>query len=415
MKRPVVALIGSLALAATALIALGCSPSPAAAPALASAQPAAETPGSPSEVYLALLEEYQPARRAAEQAILEALASKTVEEQVKAYEGFFRLETTYVSRYFEIARKYPRDPVALDTLTWLMTSGLNTPESEKAAEILIRDHIQGDKLISVYPQLSSPFCLWSTGAERVLRAAVDRALSRGTRGQACLDLARHLNLRACAIRELAWPDCSLPARLTAKAWRRMPAQPSGADDADSLAKEAEQLFARVVEQYADLPGDRGTMGKVAQDELFKLRDLGIGSAGPEIEGKDVDGTAFRLSDYRGKVVVLTFSGNWCGPCRALYPHERMLVERLKGRPFALVSVNTDSDKETLRKSTSSGEISWRCWWEGGASWPNCARWRVSQFPTIYVLDGKGKIRAKDVKGQALDDAVNRLLMEMEAP
>ena len=44
---------------------------------------------------------------------------------------------------------------------------------------------------------------------------------------------------------------------------------------------------------------------------------------PEIEGKDADGDAFKLSDYRGKVVVMTFSGNWCGPCRAMYPDERV--------------------------------------------------------------------------------------------
>ena len=84
-----------------------------------------------------------------------------------------------------------------------------------------------------------------------------------------------------------------------------------------------------------------TYGALAEQALFELRELAVGRPAPDIEGEDADGHRFKLSDYRGKVVVLTFSGNWCGPCRAMYPQERELVARLKDRPFALLSVNTD--------------------------------------------------------------------------
>ena len=63
---------------------------------------------------------------------------------------------------------------------------------------------------------------------------------------------------------------------------------------------------------------------------------------------------------------------------------------------------------------SSGEIPpWRCSWAGGESRPICARWRVTQFPSVYVLDHTGRIRAKDVNGQAFDEVVERLLEEMD--
>ncbi len=120
----------------------------------------------------------------------------------------------------------------------------------------------------------------------------------------------------------------------------------------------------------------------------------MGRIAPEIQGKDVEGGAFKLSDYRGKVVVLTFSGNWCGPCVGMYPDERELVKRLKDKPFALLSVNTDSDRETLRKSIKDGEITWRCWWDGSMEGPICKEWNVSSFPSVYVLDGTGTIRFK---------------------
>ena len=49
---------------------------------------------------------------------------------------------------------------------------------------------------------------------------------------------------------------------------------------------------------------------------------------PEITGDDLNGRPMKLSDFRGKVVVLDFWGDWCGPCRAMYPHERSLVDAL---------------------------------------------------------------------------------------
>ena len=118
-----------------------------------------------------------------------------------------------------------------------------------------------------------------------------------------------------------------------------------------------------------------------------------------------------MSDYRGKVVVLTFSGNWCGPCVAMYPQERALVAKLKDKPFALVSVNTDATVETLKKSIAAGEITWRCWYDGGLTGPITTRWGVLRFPSIFVLDKAGVIRFKDVRGQELDKAVATLLDE----
>jgi peroxiredoxin len=127
----------------------------------------------------------------------------------------------------------------------------------------------------------------------------------------------------------------------------------------------------------------------------------------------VDGKPLKLSDHRGKVVVLTFSMNGVNSCRAMYPHQRALLERMKGRPFAILSVDSDAQKENLKTAIASGEITWRCWWEGGVERPNRDRWHVGFIPSVYVIDANGIIRAKDVKGRALDEAVDALMGNTE--
>ena len=185
--------------------------------------------------------------------------------------------------------------------------------------------------------------------------------------------------------------------------------------ADDLAREAQSLYERAIASYGDLSTLRKhTLGKLAKGELFDLRHLSVGKEAPEIVGQDVNGAVFKLGDYRGKVVVLTFAGNWCGPCLRMYPRERALVERLKAKPFALVSVVNDEDKATLRKAIESGEITWRCFWDGGRDGPICLQWGVNQWPTVFVLDAKGIIRFRDVRDEALDAAVETLLCEFEA-
>jgi hypothetical protein len=98
----------------------------------------------------------------------------------------------------------------------------------------------------------------------------------------------------------------------------------------------------------------------------------------------------------------------------MYPHERSLVKRLKDKPFALLGINSDADKEKLKKRMEEEEITWPSWWDQNTSGPIATKWNVSGWPTIYVLDHRGVIRFKDVRDEAMDKAVDALLAEMEA-
>ncbi|MHC4449715.1 MAG: hypothetical protein ACYS0E_06185 [Planctomycetota bacterium] len=75
---------------------------------------------------------------------------------------------------------------------------------------------------------------------------------------------------------------------------------------------AEKLFLACQKDYADVPlwGGRTTVGKRAEGSLFEARNLVVGKEAPDIEGEDIEGVAFKLSDYRGKVIFLDFWGDW---------------------------------------------------------------------------------------------------------
>jgi hypothetical protein len=97
----------------------------------------------------------------------------------------------------------------------------------------------------------------------------------------------------------------------------------------------------------------------------------------------------------------------------MYPHERSLVKRLEGKPFALLGINSDS-KPRLKEVLAKEKMTWRSWWDGGnTSGPIATQWNVFGWPTIYVLDHKGVIRFKGPREEALDQAVDQLLKELE--
>ena len=97
----------------------------------------------------------------------------------------------------------------------------------------------------------------------------------------------------------------------------------------------------------------------------------------------------------------------------MYPHERSLVKRLADKPFALIGVNSDRDKEKLKVRMEEESITWRSFWNGGGTrGPISTRWNVSGWPTIYVLDHEGVIRYRGVRGEAMDAAVDALLAAM---
>ena len=177
-----------------------------------------------------------------------------------------------------------------------------------------------------------------------------------------------------------------------------------------LTQRARGLFERFMAEYAQVAPD---LEERAGRMLSELRRLTVGKVAPEIEGKDLKGRKMKLSDYRGQVVLLTFWGTWCGPCMERLPHKQELSENFAQRPFAVVGVNSDDDRQEALRAVKEHGITWRSFWNQGTRGPISTAWNIEAWPSNYLIDRQGVIRYKDLSGKELEEAVKALLREDE--
>ena len=335
--------------------------------------------------------------------------SKTVEEAGK----FHRPDcTAYAEKFLAIANKNPDDPAAVDALVRVLLVDWYGPHWKEAVEQIRTRHVKspriGQALLSIAIDTTPP------EVEPLLRDILRENPSAEVRANAALALAQHLKrLVGEAENMREHPDRFEHAvgRFGVDSMTRMRDR-----DTKAMRQETEALLELVIREYPQVPHasldprDFPTLADMARGELRSLRDLIVGKPAPEIEGKDVDGKPMKLSDNRGKVVVLSFWATWCGPCMQMVPHERELVHRLEGKPFVLLGVNGDEGQERLRFQTKEHQINWRSWYDGGPNGPISQSWYVRGWPTVFVIDRDGIIRYKGHRDEAqLDAAVNRLL------
>ena len=150
------------------------------------------------------------------------------------------------------------------------------------------------------------------------------------------------------------------------------------------------------EQFLGSHRDRtATPHTLAEAEAELLRSLRHGSVGamlPEVTGKRLDGVEERLSDYRGRIVLLDFWATWCGPCVADLPKLRKLVAMLPADRFALVSISGDEELGTVTRFVEDKPMPGTKWHAGRGS--DLERLlRIEGYPSYVLVSEGGKILA----------------------
>ena len=99
----------------------------------------------------------------------------------------------------------------------------------------------------------------------------------------------------------------------------------------------------------------------------------------------------------------------------MYPHERSLVKKFEGRPFAIIGVNSDDDRDVLKGRMKDEQITWRSFWDGGSTdGPIASRWNVRGWPTVYLIDHDGKIIGRHGRGPQDDPIIEKAVQAAEA-
>jgi hypothetical protein len=259
------------------------------------------TPATPAAQYQTLLKEFQAAGYF-------QTTNDTVRQAIVA-----RVDKATV-RLLELVEKNPKEPFALEALThvitqeyWLNTHtphpgwGKDSPQA-RAITLLLRDHLDSDKLGEICKRVNFGF---RQECESFLRTVLEKNPHREVQGQACLRLAQFLASRVEKL-DLMKVQPELARRYEVLFGKDYMASLQRQDRA-KVMDEAEALYQRASEKYGDvkLPYDE-TVGQVAQTDLFEIQNLAAGKTAGDIEGDDQDGRPFKLSDYRGKVVLLYF-------------------------------------------------------------------------------------------------------------
>lgn len=291
----------------------------------------------------------------------------------------------------ELAEDAKKDEAGLDAavfaLKLLGKYNLTGENMDKASAIVLEHHIDSPKIGGAMAQMveSGPAGL------QFIETVSERSMNKEVQALAFFYRALALDAKASGL--------------------------EGRSTDEYLAKlrtEAVETMEKAVKMAPDAKVGDSTLTKAAEKEMVSLK-MGVGNPAPDVEGVDLEGKKVKLSSYQGKVLLFDIWATWCGPCRAMIPHERELVKKMENKPFALLSVSSDNEKSDLTEFLSKEPMPWNHWFDG-ARGPVAKTFKVHAYPTLYLIDAKGIIRKKFVGSpgnEVLDKAVEELVEETQ--
>jgi len=305
-------------------------------------------PPSVKEQYDALVKEFSAAQRK----VIADLRAAKGEEREKLIEKYMGLGKEYAGKFYQLAEDNPKDPTATDALFWVMQHGAGSSDDKKTESpaykkaegkvtALVLDlplkeltrrlngvsRTKSNVLLEAVAKRaekddSEDLLAWvatsgifsPTGEKAAVRLAekypdhpavnqVVLMLGRGGQPGA-VETLKQIIEKTTKPRVKADAGFAVGQALAARA-DELGDKPA---EAEKVAAEAEKYLTAAVDQFGK--EDLTDKKEAAERELKAFRTLRVGKEAPEISGKDLDGKEFKLSDYRGKVVLLDFWGNW---------------------------------------------------------------------------------------------------------
>jgi len=144
-----------------------------------------------------------------------------------------------------------------------------------------------------------------------------------------------------------------------------------------------------------------------QSEARKIqKSLAVGTQFPDFQVKDLEGKPLSVSQFKGKVVLIDFWATWCGPCIQELPTVLKAYEKYHDKGFEIIGISLDKEQDKLTSFIKEKKMTWPQHFDGkGWQTELAGKYGINSIPATYLLDGEGKIIAKDLRGDALETAL----------
>ncbi len=321
----------------------------------------AQTPASPLTTEIrSIIDEYENSVRANTQKLMAA----TTEEEKNKFRASIPSAGPYATKMMKLVQANLEQPDVVKGLNWLVIGAASFPEGQEALKMLGSTFADRAGIAEAVKQLE----YHGLPAEPVLKAVIEKNKNREERAAAfyALGAIHFKNFDASADRA----------------------------SASASKLKALECFQQLYADYADVTVQGFKLSDIAAKMLFEMTNLQVGCEAPEIEGKDADGVNFKLSDYRGKYVIVIFWGGWCHACHGTLPLMNQAAAQLKDKNAVVIGVNTDVETES-KKALSDYQVSFRNVLDNTSSGPNTSLYNLRNFPTLYLIDPKGVIAIKN--------------------
>lgn len=139
--------------------------------------------------------------------------------------------------------------------------------------------------------------------------------------------------------------------------------------------------------------------------------ISVGDSAPEIAQNNPKGKIMKLSDLKGKVVLIDFWASWCGPCRAENPTVVAAYNKYKSKGFTVFSVSLDQDANRWTAAIQQDGLVWENHVSDLKGWQNSAaqQYKVTSIPRTFLLDKDGKVVASNLRGPDLEVKIKEIL------
>jgi len=175
---------------------------------------------------------------------------------------------------------------------------------------------------------------------------------------------------------------------------------------------AEKDYKLILAQYRDVNPRLTQLVQSNMDGLESERRLAVGSEPVAFSVKSTTGQTLAPAAYKGKVLLIDFWATWCGPCVKEMPNVKSVYDKYHSKGFEIVGISLDQSREKMDAYIKQQGLEWPQYFDG-KFWNNdvAVMYGVKSIPTTVLVDKKGKIRYKSLRGKQLETAVETLLNE----